>query len=218
MNAGDRRRRATQLGVAGAGLGVVAGLIQAIAGWGIAEWTGAKQAYGALGLLTIGLSILAGAAALRQRRPDLSVLARAACALGLIAPGLLCLTTVGRLWYLPAVLLVAAGGLTVHRWRATLSALAENWTRVLLSVLGVCQLLMVASGSRTLLVVGGLSGVALIVAAWLRSAPIVVVLALVAAGTLPFAALGWTAVVPVLVALLAGLMTALVVCRTRHVH
>lgn len=216
MTYATQRRRATQLGIAGAGLGVVAGLVQAVAGWAIPEWTGAKQAYGSLGLTTVGLSAVAGVAALRQRRPDLSVVARAACALSLIGPGLLCLSTVGRLWYIPGPLLLTAGVLTVHRWRATASALSENWARVLLSVLGACQLLMVASGPPLLMVVGGLGGVALVVAAWLRTAPTALVLGLVAAGTLPLAALGWTAVVPVLVALLAAAIAALLVRGARH--
>jgi hypothetical protein len=48
----------------------VAGVIQATAGHRIPDWTGAKQAPGALGLLTIILSLLAGLAAAWQRRTD----------------------------------------------------------------------------------------------------------------------------------------------------
>ena len=117
MNTESRHRLTMRLGVTGAALGIVAGLVQVVAGHRIPEWTGAKLATVQLGLLTVGLSLLAGLAARRQRDTDLSVLARAACALGLIGPGLVCLSTVGRLWYVPAVLLVVAGGLTIDSWR-----------------------------------------------------------------------------------------------------
>lgn len=210
----NRRRLATRLGLSGAALGIAAGLVQALAGYAIPEWTGAKLATGALGLLTVGLSVLAGLAALRQRDPALSALSRAACALGLIGPGLICLTTVGRLWYVPAVLLTTAGLLTVQRWRATAQAVRDDWARVLLTVLGACELLMVASGPGLLMVVGALSAAALVTAAWWRSAPRRTVIGLVALGTIPFAAIGWTAVVPALLAIVAMLL-ALPVRRHR---
>lgn len=190
MSAEGRRRWAARLGVTGAGLGVAAGVVQAVAGYGIPEWTGAKQAYAALGLLTVGLSGLAGLAARRQRRPDLSRLGRAACALGLIGPGLLCLTTVGRLWYLPAVLLVVAGGLALDRPVETAVVLGRDWGRLLLSGLGAGELLMAAGSGPLLGVVGGLGGLALIVAAWWRTAPRAALVGLLVAGTVPFAALG----------------------------
>ncbi len=176
MSPESRHRLAMRLGVTGAALGIAAGLVQVVAGHRIPEWTGAKLATTPLGLLTVGLSLLAGLAARRQRDSDLSVLARAACALGLIGPGLVCLSTVGRLWYLPAVLLVVAGGLTIDSWRQTASVLTENWYRVLLSVTGVSQMLMAAGAAPALLVIGGVGGILVIAAAWLRTAqPAVVV-------------------------------------------
>ncbi|MGW6276156.1 hypothetical protein [Kribbella sp. NPDC055071] len=201
-----RRRLATRLGLTGAGLGILAGLVQAVAGYGIPEWTGDKLANGALGLLTVALSALAGLAALRQRDPRLSVLSRAACSLGMIVPGLLGLTTVGRLGYVPAVLLTAAGLLAVERWRATRHALAAGWDRVLLCALGACELLMVASGPGALMVVGGTGGVALIAAACRRAVARHTFAGLVAFGTVPLAIFGRTAVVPILLAVLAWLI------------
>ena len=124
--AGGRHRLARRLGTAGALLGVAAGLIQVTLGSRIPAWTGAKDATTALGLLTVALPVLAGLAAVRQSRSELSPLARAGWALGLIGPGLLCLSTVGRLWYLPAVLLVAAGWLAVDSWRETAVALSRT--------------------------------------------------------------------------------------------
>ncbi|MGW6197991.1 hypothetical protein ACWF0M_17740 [Kribbella sp. NPDC055110] len=211
-----RRRLATRLGLSGAALGIAAGLIQTVAGHGIPEWTGNKLATGALGLLTVGLSALAGLAALRQRDPGLSVLSRALCAVSLIGPGLLCLTTVGRLWYGPALLLTTAGLLTVEHWRATVVALWDDWAQVLLTALAVCELLMVASGPGLLMVAGALGGVALAVAAWWRSVSRRAAFSLVALGTVPFAALGWTAVVPVLLAVFAGLLALPVLASRPH--
>ena len=90
----------------------------------------------ALGLLTIALSVLAGWAAVRQLNSGLSVWARSACALGLIGPGLLCLSTVGRLWYPSALLMVVAGTMAIDSWRDTARAFVEDWFRVLLTALG----------------------------------------------------------------------------------
>jgi hypothetical protein len=204
-----RRIRLTwRLGIAGSLLGVVAGLTQATVGSRIPEWTGAKQAPLELGLLTVALSLLAGLAAFRQRRADLPAGVRAACAFGLIGPGLLCLSTVGRLWYLPAVLMLTAGALTVQSWRRTASVLAANWSRVLLSALGACMLLLSAASPPALLVLGGVSGMVLIAAAWIRFTHRPVLWGLVALGTVPFAAFSWTAVVPLLVLVEAWVIAA----------
>jgi hypothetical protein len=196
-----RHRLVSWLGLVGAALGVLAGILQATIGARIPEWTGAKAAPLALGLLTIGLSAVAGCAAVRQRRAGLSVWARAGCALGMIGPGLLCLSTVGRLWYPSAILLVAAGILTVDSWRSTAKVIAVDWFRVLLSALGGCELLMAAGAAPVPMVVGAVGGLALIAAAWTTSRG--ARWGLIVLGTVPFAALAWDAVVPVLLAVLA---------------
>lgn len=201
----DRRHRVVaQLGAAGAALGVVAGIVQATAGTRIPDWTGAKAAPIALGLLTIALSLLAGLAATGQRR-DLIVGVRAAAALGLLVPGLVCFSTVGRLWYLPGPLLLLAGILTIdNSWRATAAHLATNWTRCLLSILGASELLMAAGATPTLMAVGAAGGAALVAAAWFPAPRRWTLLALLTVGTVPFAALAWTAIVPVLLLLTAA--------------
>ena len=148
MNRTDQRHRfVVGLGLAGAVLGVAAGAVQVMIGSQIPEWSGAKASPTGLGLLTIGLSLLAGFAAVRQRTPGLTAWGRTACALGLLVPGLLCLSTVGRLWYPSAVLLVVAGVLTIDRWRDTGKAFAQDWFRVLLTVLGCFELLMAAGAA-----------------------------------------------------------------------
>ena len=204
-----------RVGTVGAVLGVVAGLVQAVAGSAIPEWTGAKLATVPLGLLTVALSVLAGLAARRQGRPGLTTLGRAGCALGLVGPGLLGLSTVGRLWYVPAVLLVVAGVLTIDSWRRTAAALGRSWYRVLLSALGAAELLMAAGASVPLMVVGGIGGLALITAAWLPTPRTGVAVGLVVLGTVPFAVLGWAAVVPLLLTALAALLTVLVLRDAR---
>ena len=206
---------AARIGQGGAGLLLGAGLVQAVAGYAIPEWTGDKLAHGALGLLTVALAVLAGVAAVRQRSSRLSVLARAACACGMLGPGLLALTTVGRLAYLPAAFLTVAGVLAVEQWRATGAALVADWSRVLLTVLGCCELLLVAAGPGWLMLVGAFGGPALVVAAWWRSAPRRAVAGLVALGTLPLAALGWTVVVPLVLGVTAWLVAWPLLARER---
>lgn len=213
----NRLLLASRIGQGGAVILLAAGLVQAVAGYGIPEWTGDKLAHASLGLLTVGLALIAGLAAARQRDSHLSVLARAACAAAQLGPGLLSLTTVGRLAYLPAALLGVAGVLTVHDWRDTGAALLDEWDRVLLTVLGLCELLLVAEAPVRLMVVGAVGGAALVVAAWWRSAPRVVRLNLAALGTLPIVALGWTAVVPVLLAGVAWLLVLPLTTPTRRI-
>jgi hypothetical protein len=200
MNDFKRRSHsvAARFGVLGGALGIAAGIIQATMGSRIPDWTGAKADPGALGLLTIALSFLAAAAAVRQANSGISVGSRTACALGLLVPGLLCFTTVGRLWYVPGPLLLIAGTLCIRSWRSTASAIARNWMRCLLSALGTCELLMAAGAAPAVMAVGTVGGIALITASWLRTPRRSVVLGLLAIGTLPFAALAWTAIVPIL--------------------
>jgi hypothetical protein len=202
------RRLAGGLGLAGGLIGVAAGLTQAIAGDRIPQWSGDKQAPLALGLLTVALSLVAVLAAVLQHRTGLTAGQRAACALGLAGPGLLCLTTVGRLWYLPAVLLIVAGALTIESWHDTAAAVATGRWRVLLGALGCCQLLMSATAAPAPMVLGALGGIALLAAAWADPRPQWRLWALVVAGTVPFAVLAWTAIAPLLVTVEAFVIAA----------
>jgi hypothetical protein len=192
---------AKRLGVAGSVLGVLAGVAQTSIGSRIPEWTGNKLQPGPLGLLTILLSLIAGAAAVRQAASLRSTGFRTACALAMIGPGLLCLSTVGRLWYVPGLLLLLAGAVSIDNWLDVAALVARNWLRCLLGLLGLAELLMAAGSAPLTLVLGLLGGVALLAAAWL--APPRKATAALLLGTVPFTALAWTAVVPVLLLVVA---------------
>jgi hypothetical protein len=66
---------------------------------------------------------------------------------------------------------------------------------------------MAAGAAPALMAVGAAGGSCLIAAAWLRLSRRWLFAVLVAAGTLPFALLAWTAVVPVLLAVAAAALS-----------
>jgi len=200
----DRNHRlAARLGVAGAGVGFATGFVQLTIGSRIPEWTGAKSSPVSLGLLTMVLSLLAGAAALRQRGAALPTGRRTACAVVILGTGLVCSTTVGWLWWwLPAPLLFAAGALTVDSGSDSWRVIRDYWAGVLLTVLAGCELVMAAGARPLVMSLGGVGGLVLVAIAWTRASRVVRV-ALILAATAPFAVLGWTAIAPVLVMLSA---------------
>jgi hypothetical protein len=199
-----RHHVGARFGVLGAALGVGAGIIQATMGSRIPDWTGAKASPGALGLLTVALAVLAGHAAVRQASSGISDGSRVACALGLLIPGLLCFTTVGRLWYVPGPLLLIGGTLCIRSWQSTTSMIASNWARCLLSALGGCELLMAAGAAPAVMAVGAVGGLALVTASWLPTSRRSALVGLLAMGTVPFAAAAWTAIAPILLLLAAA--------------
>ncbi len=206
-----RHRLVARLGVLGGGLGLVAGVIQASVGSRIPEWTGNKADPVPLGLLTIALSLLAIVMALWQRRSGPATAARGAAALALLVPGLLCFTTVGRLWFLPAALLLPAAAMAVDDWRGTAAAVGRNWSRCLLAALGAIELLMAAGATPLLMIVASVGGLALITAAWLPGPSRPTLVGLLVVGTVPFAVLAWTAIVPVLLLVVtAGIAAPLI--------
>ncbi len=92
---------------AGVTLGVAAGVIQLLAGSAIPEWSGNKLDTTGLGITTITLSLVAGVALWHLGRP-LPRWERWAALLLVLACAGVCFTTVGRLWYVPGTLLIAA--------------------------------------------------------------------------------------------------------------
>lgn len=201
-------RIAALLGVLGATLGLVAGLIELTVGPSIRPWVGNKQDTTRLGLATLALSAVALTAALlllRRRAPQPSW--RLVLAAGLLLPGLLCFTTVGRLWYVPGALLVVAGLLVATGLRKDVkevtAAAERNWTAILTVVLAAFYLFLGATAlglAGVLGIAGGLLVLALL-AGRLRI-PVPLALALLVLAAVPFAALTWWSVATPLIGLL----------------
>ena len=218
-------RAATTLGLAGAALGTLAGLVELTVGDEIRSWIGDKHDTTRLGLATIVLSLLAlvCATALR-RRPDAAPAWRAAAGFGLLAPGLICFTTVGRLWYIPGLLLVAAGTAILAGLRGdagtVVAATARNWTAILTGILGVLYLALgvTAHGLAGILgIAGGLATIALVAARDRLPRRRTLALSLVAA-VAPFAlATWWSLITPLLALLILVLGTTATATATTRV-
>lgn len=203
-----RQGIAGRLGLIGGGLGGLAGIVQLAFGSRIPGLTGAKASPVALGVLTVGLSIVAMLSGVLLRRgPDLAPGRRLVAVAGLFVPGALCFSTVGILWYLPGVLLLAAAVYATFAGDPadTRGILAGTWLHVLISVLGAFEVLMaVSAGPVMTFAVGLIGGVALMTAPWPAFRLIRMVLLLI--GTVPFAALTWwSAASPLLAVVALGL-------------
>jgi len=81
--------------------------------------------------------------------------------------------------------------------------------RLLLVVLGGCQLLMAARAPAVTMIVGVVSGLALIAAAVIERRRRALAAALVALGTIPFAVVAWRALVPFLVLVVAAVLAGI---------
>ena len=203
---------AGRLAAIGGLAGIAAGVAQATVGSRIPDWSGNKAHPVALGLLTIALSagVLVAARAVRA-----ATVARdevlSAITLWLVVVAAVCSTTVGRLWAIPAALLLVAAGLTLGAcgWQRFRSVVATYWLPGLLGALGALELLMAVSAAPVTTVAAGiLAGGALIAAAVLGRPDRQVMVGVLVAATMPFAALTWwTLVTPLLtvVALVIGL-------------
>jgi hypothetical protein len=198
---------AGRLAVLGGSVGIAAGVAQATIGSRIPDWSGNKDQPVALGLLTValGASVLVASRTLRTAtvpRDD----TLAAITLWLAAVAIVCSTTVGRLWAVPGVLLLAAAGvtLTVCGWQRFRSVVATYWLRGLLGALGVFELLMAVSAALNITVAIGLvAGGALIGAAILARPGKRTMIAVLVAATLPFAVLTWWTIVTPLLTVVA---------------
>lgn len=199
----DRRCIGNTLAAAGSALGVLAGIIQATVGASIPYWTGAKASPGALGALTVVLSLVAAAGCAMSRRPHFGGGGRLVAVVALVLPALVCFTTVGRLWIVPGPLLLIGATLSIGSWSEAADLTRRNWIRVLLASLGGFEKLMAAGATPVVMAVGVAGGAALIAGAWAAGQKPVLAGALIALGTVPFAALTWMALVPVLLLLVA---------------
>lgn len=203
-----RRRIGADIAVAGSALGILAGIVQATVGTDIPEWTGAKASPVALGMLTVALSALAGGAALTLRIPATPLGGRLAATAIVIVTALICFTTVGRLWLVPGPLLLAGAVLSGENWKTAVVIVRHGWLRILLAALGACELLMAAGASFMPMIVGAIGGLSLIGAAWIASRSRLGAAGLMTLGTIPFALIAWTALVPLLVLIVAAALAA----------
>jgi hypothetical protein len=202
------RRVGAYLATTGASLGIVAGLAELTLGPHIRSWVGSKQDTTRLGLATITLSAIALVAGItwlqrRETSPEPGLL----IVLGLIVPGLICFTTVGRAWYLPGALLVVAAATAVSELsedaREVVETISRHWLAALTVVLGAFYIFLGATalGIAGLLGIGGGITILASVALSSRMPTRVAALVLVAAA-LPFAVLTWWSIVTPLLAIL----------------
>jgi hypothetical protein len=192
----------------GASLGIVAGLVELTLGPHLRSWVGSKQDTTRLGLATITLSAIALLAAVTwlQRR-ETSPGTRLLVVVGLIVPGVICFTTVGRAWYVPGALLVAAAAEAAAELREDAREVVQTISRrlpaALTVVLGAFYVFLGATalGVAGLLGIGG--GITIIAIAALPSRiPMGVASLVLVAAALPVAVLMWWSIVTPLLAIL----------------
>ncbi|MGZ4395088.1 MAG: hypothetical protein ACXVZ2_06985 [Gaiellaceae bacterium] len=216
-------RLAAGAAVAGAALGLVVGIVELTAGPQIRTWVGNKLDTTRLGLTTIVLAAVALAAALTWlRRRDLSTDRRLLIGAGLLVPGLVGFTTVGRLWYVPGTLLVLAGLVLVVELRkdgaAVSRTLGEYWAAGLIAVLAVSYVFLGATALGVAGVLGIVGGIVVVATLAARSRlPRHVPLLLLCAAVVPFAVLTWWSVVTPLLALLLIVIGGLTLRADRRV-
>lgn len=210
------------LATMGASLGIVAGLAELALGPHIRSWVGSKQDTTRVGLATITLSAIALVAAVTwlQRR-ETSSGTRLLIVVGLILPGVICFTTVGRAWYVPGGLLVvaaatAASELREHA-REVVETISRCWLATLTVVLGAFYIFLGATalGVGGMLGIGGGITILAIVALPTRIPTRVASLVLVAAA-LPFAVLTWWSIVTPLLAVLVVATGSFALRRSGH--
>ncbi len=198
-----RERFATWSGLLGGLLGVVAGFLQIVAGTKLGAWSGLKADPVPLGALTVALSGVALIAALpRSWRPGSGH--RAAVVAAELVPGLVCFTTVGRLWWLPGVLLLSAAAAEIGAAPAEVARVTRDaWPAILTSMLGVCLILVASTADQPVLWLGVGCGLTVAAAPWIagRSVPIAVGALLLRA--VLFASITWWTAVTPLVGVLA---------------
>lgn len=200
-------RLAGHLALAGASLGVLAGLLELTVGPSVRDWVGNKQDTTRLGLATLVLSAVAALAAAALRRPrDDAGGRRVAIVLALLVPALVCFTTVGRLWYLPGALLLGAGALVLARTRRRDFAAAldgQHWRVGLLVLCGGFYIFLGATALGLAGVLGILGGVSIWAAARIAPHSPRAAYAFLFSGVLPFAAATWWSVITPVLAVLA---------------
>jgi hypothetical protein len=200
-------RAAGYLALAGAALGIIAGLVDVAVGASIRDWVGNKLHTTTLGVATVILSTVSLVAAVGWLRSGGGASERRlATVLALLLPGCVCFTTIGRLWLLSGVLLLIAGALilaTSSRHELTDAVDEHRWRIGLTAVLGGYYVFL---GAGALPKAAGFVGIFSGLAIWLalRVAPRSHRLAvgMLAVGALAFAFVTWWSVVTPIIAIL----------------
>ena len=213
-------RAAGRLAVAGATLGVIAGLVDVAVGGSIRAWVGNKLDTSTLGVATVILSTVSLAAGVEwHRRGGRAGGRRLATVIAFLLPAGVCFTTIGRLWYLPGVLLLAASVLVLlasSREELVRAVDEHHWLNGLVAFLGGYYVFLGADalpkGAGVLGILGGLAIWAALAATrrFHRAG-----LGLLWAGALPFAILTWWSVITPLIAILI-LTIGPAATRARH--
>jgi hypothetical protein len=200
-------RTAGRLALAAATFGIVAGVLDMVAGGSIRAAVGNKLDTTGLGLATALLSAVALVAAVHWLRPGgTGSERRLGTVLALLLVGCVCFTTIGWLWVLPGTLLLIASGLILARsarWELTDAVDENRWWTGLTAMLGGYYVLL---GADTLPKATGLVGIASGLAIWgalrlaTRSRRLAVGLLVV--GALAFAIVTWWSVVTPVAAML----------------
>jgi hypothetical protein len=196
-----------RLAAVGASAGLIAGLAELALGAHIRSWVGNKQDTTRLGVATITLSAIALLAALTWlRRRDASPGKRLLIVIGLIVPGVICFTTVGRAWYLPGGLLVVAAAMAAAELREdareVVDTISRRWLAALTVVLGAFFIFLGVTAlgvPGTLGIVGGITIIAVIATS--SRVPSGVGSFVLVAAALPFAVLTWWSIVTPLLAI-----------------
>lgn len=114
------KKLAIKLGIWGATLGMLDGLVELSIGSQIRPWIGDKENPVILGIITVVLSSVAFMAMLLTSKWNASSQnEKLTIFLGILFPAAICFTTVGRLWYLPGSLLLASAALLANEFRMT---------------------------------------------------------------------------------------------------
>jgi hypothetical protein len=140
------------------------------------------------------------------RRRDVSPATRLLIVVGLIVPGVICFTTVGRAWYLPGGLLVVAAAIAASELREhareVLDTISRSWLAALAVVLGAFYIFLGATALGVPGVLGIAGGITIIsVVAMSSLVPSRMASFILVAAALPFAVLTWWSVVTPLVAI-----------------
>jgi hypothetical protein len=195
-------------GFGAAVLGTAAGLAEILIG--TSPWLGNKNDPTTLGLITVLLAFVIGAAGWASSRATTTPRALAVAA-SMLLPALLGITTAGSGW-LPAAAIGIVGGAGALRHSAQLGsiphALGEQWPTILLGCLALIYIALGVAARGFTGVLAVLGGLAVLTAPTLCSTSRTAAAVMLLAGSIPFAAVAWWSVVPPMTAtliLLVGL-------------